>query len=143
MAVFDAPFVLLAQADIGQTASVVPPRFTLPILAWLATYVILLTVWAVTATRTTMHARSTFGRSKFVRWISAGVGLVLFAGIPMTAPRLLLPSGALLGIAPVVYSIYGVYKKGGTTLARAIWVGSFSAARLAYATVFRLVTLIA
>jgi general secretion pathway protein E len=143
VAALSGPFALLAQANIGQTTSVVPPGSMLPILAWLATYVILLTAWAVTATRTTMHARVTFGRSRFVRWISAGVGLVLFAGIPLTMPRLLLPSGLLLAIAPFIYSIYGVYTKGGIPLARAIWVGSFSAARLAYATVFRLVTLVA
>jgi general secretion pathway protein E len=131
---------ILAQVGLVESATVIPSRFSLSVLSWLATYVVLLVAWSVTSTRTTMHARVTFGRSRLVRWVSAIAGLMVFVVVPMTWPRLLLPSGAILALAPVVYTIYGVYRKGGVTLMRAIRVGTGSAAVVAGVSIFRMLT---
>jgi len=131
---------ILAQVALGETATVIPSGFSLSVLSWLATYVVLLVAWCVTSARTTMHARVTFGRSRLVRWASAIAGLLVFVVVPMTWPRLLLPSGMLLALAPVAYTIYGVYRKGGVTLMRAIRVGASSAVVLAGVSVFRMLT---
>jgi general secretion pathway protein E len=136
-------FMLFAQVPLPGSPSVIPGRFTLTALGWLAIYLAMLVAWAITSTKTTMDARRTFGRSMLVRWCSAAIGLLVFVGIPATLPRLLLPSAVLLAFVPVLYSIYRVYRAGGVGVARAIRDGTKHSLVLAFSIAVRLVTVAA
>lgn len=133
---------LLALAAGHESLSVVPGGYSYTLLRWLALYVGMLFAWALTATNATVDARLTFGRSVLVRWASAAVGLLVFVVVPAFAARLLLPSAVLLAVVPVTYQVFRFYRRGGTGLLRATFVGTKYTTYLLYRWGLRLSTAI-
>lgn len=133
------PMIPLLLSSAG--TAVLPSEYSFALLRWLLFYAGMLAVWAITSTRATLASRRAFGRSKFVRWISAVVGLVVFVLIPAFVPRLLVASAALLAIAPVLLAIFRLYRQG-TGLAAAVREGTKQTVGLGFGMSLHFVTTI-
>lgn len=130
-------------AQLPDATSFLPPGSSWAVARWLTVYCLLLLVWAMTSTRMTMDARTTFGRSKLVRWSAAAIGILIFVVIPITEPRWLIPGGILVALPPLIYYTTRFYRLGGTGLLKAATGGSKQLAVLTAIGAVKAVTIVA
>lgn len=119
-----------------------PDGLAFKLLRWTILYVVLLVVWALTSTRTTIDARQTFGKSAIWRWATMAIGLLVFVAIPSVEPRWLALSSLLLPAVPVTYSIQRFYRRGGTGLLRATIRGTYKLTTVVAGLSWRLITVV-
>lgn len=124
------------------STSLLPDGLAFKLIRWTILYVVLLVVWAITSTRTTIDARQTFGKSTIWRWASMAIGLLVFVVVPSAEPRWLPLSAMLLPIVPAVYAIQRFYRRGGTGLLRATFSGTYKLVTLLAGLSWRLSTVI-